>query len=81
MSTPLWYHFNCLLVLLFEFLTKIQIPPSVPANKVDKPKGFVVGQMRVKGFDIKVWFFGYSLRDPAWANFTLESYPVIIVQL
>lgn len=45
--------------------------PALPSG----PTRVVVGQVRVKGNNLKVWFFGYSIRDPAWASFTLESYP------
>jgi hypothetical protein len=46
--------------------------------QVKPPPGIVIGQISVKGSDIKVWFFGYSIRDPAWANFTLESYAITL---
>lgn len=47
---------------------------NIAKNITNVEKRIVVGHIKLKGFDLKLWFFGYSIRDPAWASLSLESY-------
>eukprot|EP01133_Synstelium_polycarpum_P003736 gene3736-4309_t len=57
-----------------SIIEPLDIDPSAPVNNV------VVGQIKVKGKNLKILLFGYSIKDPTWINFTLESYQVALDQ-
>lgn len=49
---------------------------SLPPNKEIVPVGHVI----LKGTNLNFSIFGFSVRDPSWAQFTLESYELHLTQ-
>ncbi|EGG17318.1 hypothetical protein DFA_08311 [Cavenderia fasciculata] len=40
----------------------------------------VIGQIKVKGNNFNLLLFGFSIKDPTWISFTLESYQLVLDQ-
>ncbi|KAF2070128.1 hypothetical protein CYY_008551, partial [Polysphondylium violaceum] len=50
---------------------------SISGGPVDK---LILGQIKVKGSYFTILLFGYSIQDPTWISFNLDSYQLILDQ-
>ncbi|KYQ88378.1 hypothetical protein DLAC_11076 [Tieghemostelium lacteum] len=50
------------------------------ATKPVKDLKLILGQIKVRGSQFRILLFGYSMKDPTWISFNLDSYQLVLDQ-